>query len=378
MRGTFATVWRNNWVRAAVYVLLILAALYALQWTWDRARGVINIILLAFVLSYATSPVVRWFERRRLTRALGVGVVFVGILLFFGVATVMLASMVGQLAGFVNNLPQLLNPLLGWAQSLPDRVGRLELPPLIRDALNQATGNLETLLQGFTQTLLGLLRALLAQGGSLLGFVTGLLGGAFQLLTVFTIMIYLLYDLPRIGTSLFRSIPEPYQPRAAEVAAKADRAFGGFVRGTLLVGLANGLVVAVAMYVAFGIFEGFGGGTLAKAMSLGFLAFVFSFIPVIGVLISAVPALLLALPLGLPGLLAVGVALWLCNQVQGFIGPPIFSTTTSIHPVTGIAGALIGASLFGLPGALLSGAVLAFLKILYTDYYLNSRFYKEG
>jgi predicted PurR-regulated permease PerM len=291
---------------------------------------------------------------------------------------VLLASMAGQLARFAASLPALMWPLVGWVQGLPEQIGRVELPPVLLEALDQAALNLQTLLQAFAQALLQALQGVLAQGGNLLGFFTGLLGGAFQLLTVATISIYLLYDLPRIGAALLRAIPAPYQPRALELAQKADMAFGGYVRGTILGALFNGALITLVMYISFGMFRGFSLEVLTQATSLGFLAFIFSFVPVLGVIISAIPALVLALPLGWLAFAVVALALWLCNQIQGFVWPIIMGRTTSLHPVTGISAVLIGASLFGLGGALLSVPLAAFVKILYTDYYLNSRFYREG
>ncbi len=378
MSATLSWAWQNPWIRLAVYLLLLGLVFWLLSWVLNGARTAIGIVSAAFVFSYLASPVVRWFEQRRLTRALGVVVVFVGMLFFLGLATVLLAGMTTQLARFINNLPSLVEPLVGWARGLPDQIGQIELPPVLLEALNQATLNLQTLLQAFTQTLLRGLQSLLAQGGNLLGFFTGLLGGAFQLLTVITISIYLLYDLPRVGAALFRAVPLPYQPGVQELAQKADAAFGGYVRGTLLGALFNGVLIGMAMYLSFGAFQGFGVGVLTQAMSLGFLAFIFSFVPVLGVIISAIPALLLALPLGWLAFAVVALVLWVCNQIQGVVWPIIMGRTTSLHPVTGIAAVLIGASLFGVAGALLVVPLVAFVKILYTDYYLNSRFYREG
>lgn len=378
MSATLSWAWQNPWIRLAVYLLLLGLVFWLLSWVLNGARTAIGIVSAAFVFSYLASPVVRWFEQRRLTRALGVVVVFVGMLFFLGLATVLLAGMTTQLARFINNLPSLVEPLVGWARGLPDQIGQIELPPVLLEALNQATLNLQTLLQAFTQTLLRGLQSLLAQGGNLLGFFTGLLGGAFQLLTVITISIYLLYDLPRVGAALFRAVPLPYQPRVQELAQKADAAFGGYVRGTLLGALFNGVLIGLAMYLSFGAFQGFGVGVLTQAMSLGFLAFIFSFVPVLGVIISAIPALLLALPLGWLAFAVVALVLWVCNQIQGVVWPIIMGRTTSLHPVTGIAAVLIGASLFGVAGALLVVPLVAFVKILYTDFYLHSRFYREG
>jgi len=379
MRETFRQVWQYLWVRAAAYVVLVLLVGWLLSWAFHGARTAIVTIAIAFGFSYITSPIVRWFERHRLTRALGVVVVFVGLLLFLALASVLLANMVGQLTGFLNNLPKLLNPLLGWIQSLPGQIGRIELPQPIRDALNQASSSLQTLLQGFTQTLLRGLQLLLAQGGNLIGFFTALLGGIFQLLTALTISLYLLYDLPKIGQTLFKAFPEPYQPGVAAVAERADRAFGNYVRGQVTVAALVGLTVAIGLSIVYGIFQGFGPQSFSQAASLGFLAFIFNFIPYVGVIISSIPAILLALPSGWLAALLAGLALWLANQLEGNVyGPFIMRRAISIHPVTGISAILISGSLFGFIGALLAGPVIAFLKIMYTDYYLNSKFYKEG
>lgn len=379
MRQTFRQVWQYLWVRAAVYALALLLALWLLSWAFHGARTAIVTITLAFAFSYITSPIVRWFEKRRLTRALGVVVVFVGFLLFLAVASVLLANLISQLTGFLNNLPALISPLLNWFGSLPGTLGRIELPQPVRDALNQASSSIETLLQGFAQTLLRGLQALLAQGGNLIGFFTGIVGGIFQLLTALTISIYLLYDLPKVGYTLFNTVPQPYQPLTRELADRADRAFGNYVRGQITVAALVGLTVAVGLSIVYGIFQGFSQQTFSQAFSLGFLAFIFNFIPYVGVIISSIPAILLALPLGWLAALGAGLALWLANQLEGNVyGPFIMRRAVSIHPVTGISAILIAGSLFGIVGALLAGPILAFLKILYTDYYLNSRFYKEG
>ncbi|RIH82666.1 sporulation integral membrane protein YtvI [Meiothermus luteus] len=378
MRETLEWAWQNPWMRFLAYLALMVLGFAVLSWVVNGARGALGIVAAAFVFSYVVSPVVAWFEARGLGRALGVAVVFVGMLLILAFSTVLLASMVGQLAQLAAGLPRLLQPLVSWVQGLPDQIGQVELPPVLLEALTQATLNLQDLLAAFTQLLLQALQGVLARGGNLLGFFSFLLGGAFQLLTVITLSIYLLYDLPRVGAAIFKVIPEPFQPTAKELARKADLAFGGYVRGTILGAVANGWVVALAMYLSFGAFQGFGLEVLTQATVLGFLAFVFSFVPVLGVIISAIPALVLALPLGWLAFGVVAFALWLCNQISGFIWPIIMGRTTSLHPVTGIAAVLIGASLMGLGGALLAVPLTAFLKLLYTDYYLRSRFYREG
>ena len=153
MRETFRQAWQYLWVRVAVYTLLIVLVLYYLNWALAMARSAIVTVLIAVVFSYITSPIVRWFERRRLSRALGVVVVFVGFLLFVALASVLLANMAGQLAGFLTGLSEplagllaaggtvafpVLEPwiLLGTAGAMIELV-RLEILPQVRAHLRR-------------------------------------------------------------------------------------------------------------------------------------------------------------------------------------------------------------------------------------------------
>lgn len=367
MIQTLRQVWSNPWFRLVVYVLLLVVLFQALS----RVQSAITTLVLAFVFSYLTSPIVRWFEQRRLPRFIGVIAVYVGLGLFLALASVLLADMVSQLSAFVANLPVILTPFFNWVGGLPEQIGRVQLPPALEQALEQASLSLQSLLQGFTQTLLNALRALLSQGGNVIGFFASVLGGVFQLFTALTISIYLLYDLPKIGETLLKAIPLPYQPLALEIAGKLDRAVGGYVRGQILVALCVGTVVGVGLWIV----------GIPLAASLGFLAFIFNFIPFVGVIISSIPAILLALTQNPPliKVLLTVLVLWIANQLEGnLFGPQIVGRAVNIHPVTAISAILIFAGLFGIPGALLAVPTVAFVKVMFTDYYLNSRFYREG
>lgn len=365
MREAFLRVWENPYVRVLVYLFLFYLAYRLLARAWPA----LSILLTAFAFAYLAHPVVRFFEARRLPRALGVVLVYLGLGLFLGLASFLTAQTVVELSRLARELPRLLNPLLAWFLGLPDRVEALPIPEALEPILAEAGRNLQGLLQGFLETLVRWLQGLLSQGGNLLGFFTGLLGGIFQLLTALTLSIYFLYDLPRLGQAALRVFPEPYQPLVAELAHKLDRSVGGYVRGQLLVAFLVGLLVGVGLWLV----------GVPLAASLGFLAGVFNLIPFVGVIVSGVPALLLAATGGFGKVLLAFLVLWLANQLEGnLLGPLIVGRATRLHPVTAIAAILVGGTLFGFWGALLGVPAAAFFKVLLEDYYRNSRFYREG
>ncbi|MGQ9754148.1 MAG: AI-2E family transporter [Thermaceae bacterium] len=364
MREAFGKVWANPYVQVLVYLL----SSYLLYRLVHQASSAVFTLVWAFLFAYLTHPVVRFFERRRLGRGLGVVAVYLGFFLFLGVFSLLVVQTLAELSRFLNELPRLLSPLLSWAEGVPDRVRGLEVPEWFRPFWGQAVGSLQGLLDAFLKTLLSWFQALL-QGGGPIGFFAGLLGGAAQLFAALALSAYLLYDFPRIGRSFLHLFPRPYQGLVEELGRKLDASVGGYIRGQVLVAFLVGLTVGV----------GFSLVGLPLALPLAFLAGVFNLIPFVGVIISGVPALLLALPLGLHKVLAVLVVLWVANQLEAHLfAPLIVGRATRLHPVTAVAAILIGASLLGLWGALLAVPTAAFLKVLLQDYYTQSRFYEDG
>lgn len=179
---------------------------------------------------------------------------------------------------------------------------------------------------------------------------------------------YFLYDLPRLGRAALAVFPEPYQPLAQDLAAKLNASVGGYVRGQLLVALCVGFLVGLGFWLV----------GVPLAASLGFLAGVFNLIPFVGVVVSGVPALLLA---ATGGLGKAALALWswwrrtswrpTSSGPSSWGGPPAFTPSRPSPP-----------SLRGHPlrplGALLAVPAAAFLKVVLEDYYKGSRFYREG
>ncbi|WP_299431944.1 AI-2E family transporter [uncultured Meiothermus sp.] len=369
MRRDVAEIWKLLWVRIAVYAVLTYLLIALAGFVFGGARGAIVTLILAFVFAYITSPVVRALESRKVPRFFAVLLVYLGLMLLLGLASFLIADMAYALALFATDLPRILAPLLTWIENLPTRIGQFEIPPALEGVFAQAIQSLQTLLQDFMQILLNALRTLLAQGGNLVGFFAFLVGGALQLFAALIISIYLLYDMPKISKTIFKAVPLPYQPLVGDIAGKLDRAVGGYLRGQLLVAIAVGLIVAVGLWI-FGV---------PLAGSLGFLATVFNLIPYAGVIISTIPALLLALTVGWPQVLAVLGVVVFANQVEAhLLSPRILGRATSLHPVSVIGAILVGSSLYGLIGALLAVPLMAFFKAIYTEFYLTSKFYKEG
>ena len=137
----------------------------------------------------------------------------------------------------------------------------------------------------------------------------------------------------------------------------SDRAFGGFIRGSLILGLVYG-VATLLILVAFGVpFS----GVLAVFSGL------FVIIPFFGPIIAIVPVLAITF-LGAPGsFLPVTILSILLQQVMlNAVSPRIMSKSIGIHPLFVFLALLLGSKVAGFWGVLLgvpvAGVINTFIQ----------------
>ena len=100
------------------------------------------------------------------------------------------------------------------------------------------------------------------------------------------------------------------------------------------------------------------------ALLLSLIAAFLNLIPIIGPILSSIPAILFALPVGLNIALATGFFYILIQQIDGnFMTPLIMRKVTGIHPLIVMIVILLGTSLAGALGALIALPVVSIVSI---------------
>jgi predicted PurR-regulated permease PerM len=108
------------------------------------------------------------------------------------------------------------------------------------------------------------------------------------------------------------------------------------------------------------------------ALPLAVVAGILELVPIIGPIISSIPAIIVAL-VSSP-ILGVGVAAYflIIQQVENSIlVPKVMEKAVGLSPILVILVLLIGGSLMGIVGALLAVPVAAAAKVIYDDYKEN-------
>ncbi len=356
--NAFQAIWRNPYVRVPVFLLLIFLA-YRF---FGQVSHIFVLALIAYIVAYLAHPLLNRLTARRIPRFVGVLLVVIVILGLLVLASTLLVTVVTQFYDLVKRLPELTANLLVWFHALAKRYALLQSTDKQLIAL---TENSAQTIQKY------LLPYLQKYQSSLLESLFGVASGVAEGFATFILAIYMMIDYEKIGLTLLRIFPRTWQPFVLDLSGNVSTAVGGYLKGQILIATFVGVFIGVGLTLA----------GIPSAPAIGFLAALFNIVPYLGVVISIIPALLLAATTQavLLKLILVVVVFVAANQIEGHVlSPIVLGKTTDLHPVTVVLAILSGLTLFGIVGALVAVPLTALTKLLLQEYYYPSRIYRDG
>jgi predicted PurR-regulated permease PerM len=316
--------------RTVVRVLMIFASLWLLQRLWS----VILMFIIALFFTAALAPFVNRIQKRGHSRATAVAVTLLTVLALQALFLVLLLQpLIDEGRDLSDNLPQ-------YTSDLTDRF-QTRYPDLYDWAQEQS----DSLQSRDTSIPVDGLVSVAS------GIVTAISNG----LLVFVMTAYMLADGRRIYEWCVRYLPDGPEAKVRRTIPEISNVVSGYVVGQL------------ATSVAFGVFT-FAVLTLAdvpQALFLALLAAVMDAIPLIGVFIATVPAVLLALTVSVPAAIIVLVAYVVYQQFENYVlAPRVYRGTLQISSFAVLIAVLIGSQLLGIIGALLALPVAAAIPVV--------------
>ena len=338
--------------RQLLRILLVLAivflALQVVAILWDafgRLADVLIIFGFAWSFSYVLAPLVDRIDRRtRLNRFGAVLVVYAGIFMVIAAAGAFaIPRLAEQLAALALRGPELASSADLASKGFQANLDQLGIPLNIGPLYQAVPARLAEIPASFA--------------ASALGVVSATATIVFDLLLVLIIAFLMLMDGDALWTRFTAMLSSELRSEFELLRISIDRAFGGFIRGSLILGLIYGVATLIIL-VAFGIpFSGV----------LSVFSGLFVMIPFFGPILALLPVLVIAF-LGAPGsFVPVAVLSILLQQVMlNVVSPRIMSKSIGIHPIFVFFALLIGSKIAGFWGVLLgvpvAGVINTFIR----------------
>jgi predicted PurR-regulated permease PerM len=175
---------------------------------------------------------------------------------------------------------------------------------------------------------------------------------------------YFLVDGRRTYLWLTAFVPRPARKRVHQAAVEARRVIAAYVRGNLI----TSALAAVATLIFLLALD------VPAALFLALVAGVFNLLPVVGLLISALPAVLLGLTVSAGTGAAVAAFYLGYNAVENYyIQPKVYGRELELSDLAVIAAFLVGAELGGVLGALVALPVAAIYPAIERLWLTDSR-----
>ncbi|WP_321973466.1 AI-2E family transporter [Paratractidigestivibacter sp.] len=188
------------------------------------------------------------------------------------------------------------------------------------------------------------------------GLMTNLADMAESFTTVFLGLVlayWVTKDYPLMARELAKIVGPRHSRDVTLLLAVLSRSTGGYMYGTLITSVADGLMVAAGLAVVGHPYAGL----------LGALTFIMHFVPVIGPAISAILAVLLGLFVSpAVAIAALVVAMIAQNVADNVLSPLVMQRAVQIHPALSLVGIIVGGCIDGAVGMVLAIPLTAALR----------------
>lgn len=303
------------------------------------AGGVLVLLFVAILLASALEPIVGLI-RDRLPLGRGATILVVYATFFvtvIGLAFIVVPAAVAQGQEIVTGLPRVLDSVRSWAATLE--------PAILGDSITRLAESGEKV---FTAPPA-------ANPDQVVKVGTAAAEAAIALATLLTLVFFWLLEHARLQRYLLAYFPADNRAGARDIWNEVETRLGLWVRGQLTLMGTMGVATGTA-YALLGV---------PGALLLGLIAAITEAIPIVGPLLGAIPAILVASTVS-PQLALIVAGVYVVIQlIEGSVLVPlVMRNTIGISPLLVMLSLLVGAAAGGLLGALLAVPIVASAEIV--------------
>ncbi|MBV8949803.1 MAG: AI-2E family transporter, partial [Actinobacteria bacterium] len=312
--------WRAIVVGIAVYVVVVV---------FGRLRVVVIPLIVALFLSTVLVPPAQWLRRRGWPALAATWAVFLGgLLVIAAVLLYIVPSVTNHFSDLQHQANRGITRIQDWLVRGPFHMSRAQVKKDFHNFGKQLNKNKGKFLQGALQQASVLIEVII---GGILSLVFAFFfvkdGDAFSSWLLGLVRPETADDLRALGNRLWRTV-------------------SGYIRGTAINGLVNGVLMFAAL-IGLGV---------PLAGPLAVLTFAGAFFPIVGALLTGALAALIALVAKGPvaALIVVGVTIVIHNVEGYLVGPIVLGRAVKLHAIVVLMALTAGGAVGGVLGAFIA------------------------
>jgi predicted PurR-regulated permease PerM len=296
-------------------------------------RELLLTLTVGLVIASAIDPVAKLMSKYKIPRAVTVAAVFIVIfgLIAIGVSFV-LPSLADDLARLIARLPELLDQVRVFGRDLGFRDASVYIGELSK---NISKGQIIEVAKGFVSPTVGVVNT------------TGaVIGNIFNFLLMLVFSFYLAVQENGINNFLRLVTPKFYEKYVIDLWARSEKKIGSWAKGQIFVGLIIGVLVYIPLLIV----------GMPYATLFAILAFLGELVPVVGILLAAIPGVITAyLTQDLTFALIVAAIFFVISQLESYvIYPNVMNSVIGVPSIIILISFVVGAQVAGFWGVVLA------------------------
>lgn len=308
-------------------IWLTIASLVAVLLVVELKKVIFDLIVAGF-LALVLNPAIIRLQRWHLSRGQAIAIVVViGTVAIAGIGTLIAAPLATEATKFATSAPERLREAAAGKGTLGHLVTKLHL----QNQLKNASSSLSNTIGKLSSAVLTVGRRIAS--------------AAFRTAIVIILSIFILVEGPRLVDGALRLVPSRHTEAARRIGQTASRVISGYTTGVLLMAALNGVVAGLAMEITHTPF----------VLPLATWAAVIDILPIVGGLLSIVPAALFGFTHSVWAGVSVAIAIFAYQQIKNhFLYPVVVGRAVSLGSLLVLVSVLAGAELEGIGGAVLA------------------------
>lgn len=348
--AALTTTGPQGWARHPIYFGFMCAVgvgiALGLYYMMAHTTQLLLWIVTALFIALGLDPVVRWFEKRKIPRPLGIVIVLVALL---GIVAIFFATLIPTI---VDQTTQLVEKAPGWISDFLSSDFFKEI-----DSQYNVIETINTQVAKFFQNA----SAVGGIAGGAVAVGSNIANGLFGALIVLVLSLYFLAALPSMKKWAYRLAPRSRRPRVEALSEEITRGVGNYVIGQVCVAVLNATFAFIVMSILH----------IPFSVLLAFLVALLAFIPLVGGMIAAIVVIAVSLTMGWQTALIYAICYFAYLQFEAyFISPRIMQKAVAVPGAVAVISVIAGGSLLNVLGALIAIPTAAAVMLLVREVFI--------